>query len=54
MTRSRSWRGFSRSTDRLLSSDSPKGPVTFAFPLDALNLLLPNLYPEASALDIDS
>jgi Fic family protein len=40
--------------DRLLSSDSPKGPVTFAFPLDALYLLLPNLYPEASALDIDS
>jgi hypothetical protein len=35
--------------DRLLAS-----AVTFAFPLDALHLLLPNLYPEASALDIDS
>lgn len=40
--------------DRLLSSNSPKGPVTFAFPLDVLSLLLPNLYLEASALDIDS
>lgn len=36
-------------TDRLLVSDSAKGPVSFNFPLDALNILLPNLYPEASA-----
>lgn len=39
--------------DRLLVSESPKGPVTFNFPLDALNLLLPHLYPEASAIDLE-
>ena len=35
--------------DQLLVSDSAKGPVSFNFPLDALNILLPNLYPEAAA-----
>lgn len=37
--------------DRLLVSEGPKSPVTFNFPLDALNILLPNLYPEAAALN---
>jgi len=35
--------------DRLLLSQGPRSPVTFNFPLDALNILLPNLYPEAAA-----
>lgn len=35
--------------DRLLVSEGAKSPVTFNFPLDALNILLPNLYPEAAA-----
>jgi Fic family protein len=39
--------------DRLLTSTTHKAPVVFNFPLDALNLLLPNLYPEASALDLE-
>jgi len=39
--------------DGLLSSPGPRGPVSFNFPLNALNLLLPNLYPEASAPDTD-
>jgi hypothetical protein len=34
--------------DRLLVSDNPKGAVSFNFSLDALNVLLPNLYPEAA------
>ena len=37
--------------DRLLVSEGPKSPVSFNFPLDALNHLLPNLYPEASAIN---
>jgi len=37
--------------DRLLVSEGPKSPVTFNFPLNALNLLLPNLYPEAAAVN---
>lgn len=37
--------------DKLLVSDGPKSPVTFNFPLDALNILLPNLYPEAAAIN---
>lgn len=37
--------------DRLLVSEGPKSPVTFSFPLDALNILLPNLYPEAAAIN---
>jgi Fic family protein len=34
--------------DGLLVSDSPKGEVGIGFPLDALHILLPNLYPEAA------
>ena len=32
---------------KLVLSDSPRGPVRFGLPLDALHLLLPELYPEA-------
>lgn len=39
--------------DRLLLSDGPKSPVRFNFPLDALNILLPNLYPEAATANPD-
>jgi len=35
--------------DGLLVSDTPKGEVRIGFPLDALNILLPNLYPEAGS-----
>jgi hypothetical protein len=34
--------------DGLLVSDTPKGEVRLGLPLDALNLLMPNLYPEAA------
>jgi Fic family protein len=34
--------------DGLLSSPSPKGKLFMEFPLDALGMLLPNLYPEAA------
>lgn len=33
---------------KLVVSDSPRGPVSFGLPLDALYLLLPELYPEAN------
>ncbi len=33
----------------LVSSESHTAPVRFAFPLDALQFLLPDLYPEAAA-----
>ncbi len=39
--------------DRVLVSEGPKSPVSFSFPLDALNILLPNLYPEASAINTE-
>lgn len=39
--------------DGLLQSDSPKGPVRIGFPLDALNVLFPNLYPEAATTALD-
>lgn len=39
--------------DGLLVSDGPKLPVRIGFPLDALNILFPNLYPEAAAPDPD-
>jgi hypothetical protein len=39
--------------DKLLASEGPKGPVSFNFPLDALNILLPNLYPEAAAANTE-
>lgn len=35
--------------DGLLLSDSPKGDVGIGFPLDALGLVFPNLYPEAAS-----
>lgn len=34
--------------DGLLVSDGPKLPVRIGFPLDALGILFPNLYPEAA------
>jgi Fic family protein len=36
--------------DGLLVSGSPKGEVGIGFPLDALGLLFPNLYPEAAGV----
>lgn len=39
--------------DGLLVSDGPKGPVGIGFPLDALHLLMPNLYPEAATASLD-
>jgi Fic family protein len=30
----------------LLSSDTPKGPVSLRFPIDALDILFPRLFPE--------
>jgi Fic family protein len=33
---------------KLVVSDSARGPVRFGLPLDALNFLLPELYPEAN------
>ena len=39
--------------DGLLVSDTPKGEVGIGFPLDALNLLFPNLYPEAATLPLE-
>lgn len=39
--------------DGLLVSDGPKLPVRIGFPLDALGLLFPNLYPEAATADPD-
>lgn len=35
--------------DGLLRSSGPKGTVSIGFPLDALNILFPNLYPEAAS-----
>jgi hypothetical protein len=32
---------------RLLGSDSPKGPVSLCFPVSALDVLFPRLFPEA-------
>ncbi len=39
--------------DGLLTSDTPKGPVRMGLPLDALGVLLPNLYPEAATSALD-
>lgn len=39
--------------DGLLVSDTPKGELRFGLPLDALNILLPNLYPEAATQAFD-
>ena len=35
----------------LVMSDGHKSPVQFAFPLDSLQFLLPNLYPEAAIIN---
>jgi Fic family protein len=40
--------------DGLLVSDGPKSPVRSGFPLDALNILFPNLYPEAATVNPDA
>lgn len=39
--------------DGLLVSDTPKGDVGIGFPLNTLNLLFPNLYPEAATLPLE-
>ncbi len=39
--------------DGLLVSDTPKGELRIGLPLDALNILMPNLYPEASTQVVD-
>lgn len=39
--------------DGLLVSDGPKLPVRAGLPLDALNILFPNLYPEAAVSNMD-
>lgn len=36
--------------DGLLQSDSHKGKLSIAFPMDALNILFPSLYPEVNAV----
>lgn len=33
-------------SDGILGSDSPKGPVSLRFPLDAIEILFPSLFPE--------
>jgi len=33
--------------DGILGSDSPKGPVSLRFPLNAIEVLFPSLFPEA-------
>lgn len=40
--------------DGLLRSDGLKGSVCMSFPLDALNILFPNLYPEAATTNLDT
>jgi Fic family protein len=39
--------------DGLLQSDSHRGELRIGLPLDALNILFPNLYPEAAAAPMD-
>lgn len=33
---------------KLVTSETPRGPVNFGLPLDSLHFLLPELYPEAN------
>lgn len=40
--------------DGVLQSDQPKGPVHIGFPLDALSILFPNLYPEAATTNLET
>ncbi|WP_235514509.1 Fic family protein [Acidovorax sp. Root217] len=39
--------------DGLLKSEGHRGELCIAFPMSALNILLPNLYPEASTIALD-
>lgn len=39
--------------DGLLVSDSHRSELAIGFPLDALNILFPNLYPEAATANVD-
>jgi hypothetical protein len=32
--------------DGIIGSDTPKGPVSFRFPLDTIEVLFPSLFPE--------
>jgi hypothetical protein len=32
--------------DGIIGSDTPKGPVSLRFPLDAIEILFPSLFPE--------
>ena len=40
--------------DGVLKSKGPKGSVYMGFPLDTLNILFPNLYPEAATANLDN
>lgn len=40
--------------DGLLKSEQAKGAVSIGFPLDALSVLFPNLYPEAATANLDA
>lgn len=40
--------------DGLLRSDQAKGPVYIGFPLDTLNILFPDLYPEAATANTEA
>jgi len=39
--------------DGLLRSEGPKSAVSIGFPLDSLNILFPNLYPEAASANLE-
>jgi hypothetical protein len=40
-------------SDGLLKSDGHRGELRIGFPMSSLNILLPNLYPEASTVALD-
>lgn len=40
-------------SDGLLKSEGHRGELSIAFPMSALSILLPNLYPEASSIVLD-
>lgn len=40
-------------SDGLLKSEGNRGELSIAFPMSALSILLPNLYPEASSIVLD-
>jgi len=40
-------------SDGLLKSEGHRGELSIAFPMSGLNILLPNLYPEASTIALD-